>query len=236
MKIIPAMDIINGKCVRLSQGDYHSKKEYDKDPIDMALIFEDYGLKYLHLVDLDGARNKRITHYKILEKIASKTQLKIDYSGGIRSIEDINIAIDHGATQVAAGSIAAQEPQKFAEWIDEIKPECIILAADAKERKIVINGWQQSTDRDIIEYILEWQKKSVQFVLCTDISKDGMLLGPAKDLYEEIISKTNVNLIASGGIRDLEDLLELKNIGCEGAIIGKAIYEGKMDMKKLSEI
>lgn len=233
MKIIPAIDLIEGKCVRLSKGDFGTKKIYNDNPLEVAKEFEDNGIEYLHLVDLDGAKSKRIVNYKILERIASKTSLKIDFGGGLKSNNDLKIAFESGAQQITGGSIAAQKPELFKSWIQEYGGNKIILGADCLNRKIATNGWLKTTEIDVLELIQEYEKQGIQSVICTDISKDGMLSGPSIALYKDLISNTKVQLIASGGVSNMEDLHQLKAIGCEGAIVGKAIYEGKVTLKQL---
>lgn len=236
MRIIPAIDIIDGKCVRLTKGDYTTKKVYNENPLEVAKAFEAHGIEYLHLVDLDGAKSQHIVNYKILENIASKTALKIDFGGGLKSDDDLRIAFECGANQITGGSIAAKKPEIFLEWLSTYGNHKIILGADCKDRKIATNGWLNTSELDIIDFISGYEQKNVQYVICTDIDKDGMLQGASKDLYSEIISKTNIKLIASGGVSSIKDLEELKAIGCEGAILGKAIYEGNITLKELSLI
>jgi len=233
MRIIPAIDVIDGKCVRLSQGDYNTKKIYNENPLEVAKEFEYHGIKYLHLVDLDGAKSSRIINYKILEQISTKTSLKVDFGGGIKSQKDIEIAFECGANQVTGGSIAIQNPQLFISWIEKYGTEKIILGADCKNRKISTHGWLETSDTDVLDFILSYQQKNISYVICTDISKDGMLEGTSEDLYKEILKKTNVNLIASGGVSSMEDLLNLEKIGCYAVILGKAIYEGKINIVDL---
>ena len=236
MRIIPAIDIIEGKCVRLTKGDYSTKKVYNENPLEVAKEFEANGIKHLHLVDLDGAKSKRIINYKILEKIANDTSLQIDFGGGLKSDEDLKIAINSGAKQVTGGSIAAKNRSLFVDWLQKYGGETIILGADCKDKMIATDGWLESSELELIDYIQGYEKEGVQYVICTDIAKDGMLQGPSIDLYKEVIRSTKVNLIASGGISNLQDLIDLKNIGCEGAILGKAIYEGKVSLKQLREL
>lgn len=236
MRIIPAIDIIEGKCVRLTKGDYSTKKVYNENPLEVAKEFEANGIKYLHLVDLDGAKSKRIVNYKILEQIASHTNLHIDFGGGLKSDEDLKIALESGAKQITGGSIAAKNRSVFLNWLAKYGGQKIILGADCMNRKIATDGWLESSELDLIDFVKGYEKEGVQYVICTDISKDGMLQGPSIDLYKELITETNINLIASGGIANLQDLIDLKNIGCEGAILGKAIYEGKVTLKQLSEL
>jgi len=233
MKIIPAIDLIEGKCVRLSQGDFGTRKIYNENPLEVAKEFEDNGIEYLHLVDLDGAKSNKIVNYKTLERIASKTNLKIDFGGGLKSNNDLKIAFESGAQQITGGSIAVQKPELFTSWIQKYGGTKIILGADCLNRKIATNGWLQTTEIHVLELIEKYEKQGIQYVICTDISKDGMLSGPSIALYKDLISTTNIKLIASGGVSNLEELYELKALGCEGAIVGKAIYEGKITLKQL---
>ncbi len=234
MRIIPGIDIIDGKCVRLSQGDYDTKKIYNENPLEVAKEFEDYGIEYLHLVDLDGAKSKQIINYKTLELIASKTNLKVDFGGGIKANDDIRIAFECGANQITGGSIAVQNPTLFQEWIDQYGSDKIILGADAKDRKIATHGWLETSELDVINFIQEYKTKGIDYVICTDIAKDGMLQGTSNELYAEILAASDVKLIASGGVSSIDDLIKVKELGCEGAILGKAIYEGRIDLKVLS--
>ncbi len=234
MRIIPAIDIIDGKCVRLSQGDYDTKKIYNENPLEVAKEFEDYGIEYLHLVDLDGAKSKQIINYKTLELIASKTNLKVDFGGGIKADDDIRIAFECGANQITGGSIAVQNPTLFQEWISQYGSDKIILGADAKDRKIATHGWLETSELDVIDFIQEYKTKGIDYVICTDIAKDGMLQGTSNELYAEILAASDVKLIASGGVSSIDDLIKVKELGCEGAILGKAIYEGRIDLKVLS--
>ena len=236
MRIIPAIDIIDGKCVRLTKGDYSTKKVYNENPLEVAKEFEANGIKHLHLVDLDGAKSKRIVNYKILERIASATNLSIDFGGGLKSDVDLKIALESGAKQITGGSIAAKNKPVFLDWLKRYGGEKIILGADCMNRKIATDGWLESSELDIIEFIQNYELEGVQYVICTDISKDGMLQGPSLDLYKEIIEVSKVKLIASGGIANIQDLIDLKEIGCEGAILGKAIYEGKVTLKELRDL
>jgi phosphoribosylformimino-5-aminoimidazole carboxamide ribotide isomerase len=224
---------MEGKCVRLSQGDFGTRKIYNENPLEVAKEFEDNGIEYLHLVDLDGAKSNKIVNYKTLERIASKTNLKIDFGGGLKSNNDLKIAFESGAQQITGGSIAAQKPELFTSWIQKYGGTKIILGADCLNRKIATNGWLQTTEIDVLELIQNYEKQGIQYVICTDISKDGMLSGPSIALYKDLISTTNIKLIASGGVSNLEELYELKALGCEGAIVGKAIYEGKITLKQL---
>jgi len=234
MRIIPAIDIIEGKCVRLSKGDYNTKKIYNEDPLEVAKSFEAHGIEYLHLVDLDGAKSKHIVNHKILETIASKTKLKVDFGGGLKTDKDLQIAFESGANQITGGSIAVKDPEIFQNWLQKFGNKKIILGADAMNRKIAISGWLEDSDKDIIPFIQSYEDKGVKYVICTDISKDGMLEGPSFELYEEILSETkNINLIASGGISKFDELPKLAELGCEGVIIGKAIYENRISLKQL---
>jgi phosphoribosylformimino-5-aminoimidazole carboxamide ribotide isomerase len=236
MRIIPAIDIIDGKCVRLSQGDYNTKKIYNEHPLEVAKEFEDYGIQYLHLVDLDGAKSSQIINYKTLEQITNKTNLKVDFGGGIKSNDDIRIAFECGANQITGGSIAVQNPTLFNEWISQYGKEKIILGADAKDRKIATHGWLETSELDVIDFINEYQAQGIEYVICTDISKDGMLQGTSNDLYKEILKNTNIKLIASGGVSSIDDLIKVKELGCEGAILGKAIYEGRIELKEVVKL
>lgn len=236
MRIIPAIDIIDGKCVRLTKGDYKTKKIYNENPLEIAKMFEDFGIKYLHLVDLDGAKSKQIINQKILENLTTNTNLNIDFGGGIKSLKDVEIAFDAGAKQITVGSIAVQNPELMKDWINQFGADKIILGADCKDRKIATNGWLESNDLDVINFIQDYEKDKIKYCIVTDIEKDGMLSGPSFELYKEILSTTKISLIASGGITTIEDLNLLKILGCEGAIIGKAIYEGTINLKDLREL
>jgi len=236
MRIIPAIDIIDGKCVRLTKGDYNTKKIYNENPLEVAKEFEDSGIQYLHVVDLDGAKSKHIVNYNILEQIASKTNLKVDFGGGLKSNEDLKIAFESGASQITGGSIAANNPTQFLNWLATYGNDKIILGADCLNRKIATNGWLESSELDVLDFIKDYEAKGIINVICTDISKDGMLQGASNDLYQEILGATKINLIASGGVSNIDDLVTLKEIGCEGTILGKAIYEGNITLKELSSI
>ncbi|WP_299336564.1 1-(5-phosphoribosyl)-5-[(5-phosphoribosylamino)methylideneamino]imidazole-4-carboxamide isomerase [uncultured Psychroserpens sp.] len=234
MRIIPAIDIIGGKCVRLTKGDYDTKKVYNENPVEVAKTFEGAGIQYLHLVDLDGAKAKHIVNYKVLEQIASKTNLKIDFGGGLKSDEDLHIAFNSGAKQITGGSIAVKNPNTFESWIAKYGGTKIILGADCYNDKIAVSGWQEESDMDVIPFIKTYEGKGINYVICTDISKDGMLEGPSFDLYKRILSSSkDIKLIASGGVTSIEDLNKLEDLGCEGAIIGKAIYEGHIRLRDL---
>ena len=235
MRIIPAIDIINGACVRLTQGDYNTKKVYNQSPLDVAKRFQDHGIAYLHLVDLDGAKSQRIVNYKTLELIATKTQLKVDFGGGIKSDEDIRLAFESGANQVSCGSVAVKNKSLFLNWLSQYGSQKIVLGADANNRKIATNGWLEQSEVEVINFIKAYQQAGIDYVVCTDIAKDGMLQGPSVELYQDILSQTSVKLIGSGGISSMKDLEQLIAIGCEGAIIGKAIYEGHITLKDLEK-
>ena len=236
MKIIPAIDLIEGKCVRLSKGDYATQKTYNENPLEVAKAFEDHGIEYLHLVDLDGAKSEHIVNHKVLETIAAKTSLKIDFGGGLKSDEDLRIAFESGANQITGGSIAVKKPKVFEQWITQYGNEKIILGADVQNKRIAINGWLETSDYPLYDFIQNYQSKGIQYVICTDISKDGMLEGPAFELYEDLLQKQpQIKLIASGGISTFEELPKLANLGCEGTIIGKAIYENKIALKDLEQ-
>lgn len=233
MKIIPAIDIIDGKCVRLSKGDYATQKIYNENPLEVAKEFESFGIQFLHLVDLDGAKSKHIVNQKVLESIARETSLHIDFGGGLKTREDIEIAFNAGAKQVTIGSIAVQDPEFCVGLIQHYGADKIILGADCDNRRIKTSGWLEESQLDVIDFILQYQKKGIQQVICTDISKDGMLAGPSEDLYREILKNSAVQLVASGGISGMEDVYAMKKVGCSGTIIGKAIYEGKITLKEL---
>ncbi len=234
MRIIPAIDIIEGKCVRLSKGDYNTKRIYNENPLEVAKEFQDHGIHYLHLVDLDGAKAKHIVNYKVLEQIASKTNLKIDFGGGLKSNNDLHIAFGSGAAQITGGSIAVKDKELFTEWINQYGSDRIILGADALDEKVAISGWQEESKEELLPFIDYYRRKGIQYVICTDISKDGMLEGPSFDLYKKILKETpQVKLVASGGISTFAELPRLEEIGCEGAIIGKAIYENRISLKQL---
>ncbi|MBL7882190.1 MAG: 1-(5-phosphoribosyl)-5-[(5-phosphoribosylamino)methylideneamino]imidazole-4-carboxamide isomerase [Chryseobacterium gambrini] len=233
MKIIPAIDIIDGKCVRLSKGDYDTKKIYNENPLEVAKEFESFGIRYLHLVDLDGAKSKHIVNQKVLETIAKETSLEIDFGGGLKTLEDIEIAFNSGAKQITIGSIAVQNPDFCFDLIEKYGSDKIILGADCENRKIKTSGWLEESQLDVIDFILKYKNKGIKNVICTDISKDGMLQGASDELYREIVEKTAVQLIASGGISCIEDVEQMKKIGCSGTIIGKAIYEGRISLQQL---
>lgn len=253
MRIIPAIDIIDGKCVRLSKGDYATKKVYNENPLEVAKQFEDHGIQYLHVVDLDGAKSKHIVNHKVLEEIASKTKLKIDFGGGLKSDEDLHIAFESGAHQITGGSVAVKDRPTFLRWLNAYGTEKIILGADAKDEKVAVSGWQETSDLGLIPFVKNYQSIGIDYVICTDISKDGMLEGPSFELYKRLLKETKVTrteiggsgvldieengikLIASGGISDYGELPKLQELGCEGVIIGKAIYENRIPLKQLEK-
>jgi phosphoribosylformimino-5-aminoimidazole carboxamide ribotide isomerase len=240
LRIIPAIDIIDGKCVRLTKGDYSTKKIYNENPLEVAKEFEAAGIEYLHVVDLDGAKASQIINYKVLEQIAGKTNLKIDFGGGLKSDKDLEIAFNSGAHQITGGSIAVKNSDIFESWIEKYGAHKIILGADfypdSSGGKIATNGWQEESTLELIPFIKGYQDKGIQYVICTDISKDGMLQGPSFDMYKEILSETkDIKLIASGGISTFDELPRLAENGCEGVIIGKAIYEHKISLKQLEQ-
>ncbi|MCU0426640.1 MAG: 1-(5-phosphoribosyl)-5-[(5-phosphoribosylamino)methylideneamino]imidazole-4-carboxamide isomerase [Candidatus Kapabacteria bacterium] len=235
MHIIPAIDIIEGKCVRLAQGQYSAKTVYDESPADVALRFQDAGLKRLHVVDLDGAKAKKIVNYKTLEQITRRAEgLHVDFGGGIQSDDDVRIAFECGARQITAGSIAVKNRDLFLQWLGKYGAETLILGADARDERIAVSGWEEVTELSLMEFLAEYEAQGVQYVLCTDISKDGMMQGSANDLYRRIRDEhPKLSLIASGGVSSLHDLEELTEIGVWGAVIGKALYEGTLTIADL---
>lgn len=234
IELIPAIDIIEGKCVRLTQGDYDTKKIYNEDPLEVAKMFEDYGIRRLHVVDLDGARQGCIINYHTLERLATQTSLTIDFGGGLKQDSDLEIAFNSGAQMVTGGSIAVKNPEVFSSWISKFGSEKIILGADAKEKKIAISGWEETTNKDLIPFIQTYHQKGITKSICTDISRDGMLQGPAIDLYKEILEQIpQLYLIASGGVSSIQDIEILAEAGIPAVIFGKAIYEGKIQLKDL---
>jgi phosphoribosylformimino-5-aminoimidazole carboxamide ribotide isomerase len=254
MRIIPAIDIIDGKCVRLSQGDYNQKTIYNEDPLEVAKEFEANGIQHLHLVDLDGAKSAHVVNWKVLERIASQTGLNVDFGGGVKTDKDIKMVFESGAKQVTGGSIAVKDAETFEGWIENYGNDKIILGADAKDGMIATHGWLESSELEVIKFIHEWNKKGIEYVICTDIAKDGMLAGPSYRLYKSILALNNIKgnetpmisleeitmerpikLIASGGVAVADDLHRLKEMGCEGAIVGKAFYEGRISFKELRE-
>lgn len=235
IEIIPAIDVIEGKCVRLKQGDFSQKTIYNENPLEVAKEFESHGLKCLHIVDLDGAKIGKVTNLKVLEQIATNTNLTIDFGGGIKTDEDIRSVFDAGAKMASIGSVAVKEPEKFDAWLEKYRSEKLLLGADVKDGKVAINGWQTTTELELIPFLKKYYAKGVRKVFVTDISKDGLLEGSAKDLYAEILENLpRLHLIASGGIDSIEDIAKLEKIGCAGAIIGKAIYEDRISLTKLS--
>lgn len=234
IEIIPAIDIIDGKCVRLSQGDYDQKKVYNENPSEVAKMFEDAGVRRLHLVDLDGAKAQHIVNYKVLESITSKTNLVVDFGGGLKSDDDLRIAFECGASMVTGGSIAVKNPDVFLSWIEKFGAEKIILGADVKDEKIAVGGWIETTDLSLIPFIKKFKEKGIDKVICTDISKDGMLQGASNDLYKKVLDNfPDLYLVASGGVSCMDDIKALNDANVPAVITGKAIYEGKI---KLAEI
>ena len=234
MRIIPAIDIIEGKCVRLTKGDYATQKIYNEDPLEVAKAFEDRGVTFLHLVDLDGAKAKSIVNFKVLEKLAANTGLKIDFGGGLKSDADLKIAFECGAQQITGGSVAVNNPEMFKRWVVEYGSDKIILGADVKGDFIAVNGWMDTSEESIVPFVKKYRKAGVEYVVCTDISKDGMLEGPAFALYESLLlAFPKIKLIASGGVSDISELPLLADLGCNGVIIGKAIYEKKISLEYL---
>lgn len=235
MEIIPAIDIIDGKCVRLTEGDYSSKTEYAFSPLKMAKQYEEIGFKRVHLVDLDGAKAGSVINWKIVEEIASETNLSIDFGGGVKTMAEVKRILDLGVTYVTVGSIAAKQPNEFRNWLEIFGAEKFFLGADVRDQKIMTAGWLERTDIDLSEFIEQYMNLGVNHFFCTDISKDGQLMGPSTALYKQMIeSFPDINLVASGGVSSLSDLIELKEIGCSGAIVGKAIYEGKIALQDLA--
>lgn len=234
MLIVPAIDIIDGKCVRLTKGDYDTKKIYNENPIEVAKEFEANGITHLHLVDLDGAKNGSVVNWKTLEIIASTTKLQVDFSGGIKTKEAAKQAFDFGAAQIAIGSLAVKNPKEFVDWIWTFSEEKLILGADVINGKVAVSGWQETSTKDIYSFLDFYFEEGIDYVLCTDVSKDGMLQGPSFDLYNTILEEyEEIKLIASGGVSSVEDLLKLKEMGCYAAIVGKAFYEGKITIAQL---
>ena len=234
--IIPAIDLIDAKCVRLSQGDYNQKTVYNESPLEVAKMFEDAGITRLHLVDLDGAKAKHIVNHKVLETIATRTNLVIDFGGGLKSDEDLRIAFDSGAQMVTGGSIAVKDRETFRHWIETYGAEKIILGADAKDKKIAVSGWQEVSELSILDFIESYTSRGIQKVISTDIARDGMLTGPSIELYKEIMEKfPELGLIASGGIATMKDIYELDEMGIPGVITGKAIYEGRIKLAEISQ-
>ncbi len=235
IELIPAIDLIGGKCVRLTKGDYDTQKVYNEDPVAVAREFEEYGFKRLHVVDLDGARSKHVVNHKVLERMAQATNLVIDFGGGIKTDEDIRIATESGAQMVTVGSVAVTQPELFLGWLQQLGSERIILGADVKNGRISINGWKEDSSDELIPFLDKYIQKEVQKVLCTEISKDGTLQGPATALYREIMTQyPQCHLIASGGVSSMNDLKELDQAGIPAVVFGKAIYEGRIALKDLA--
>lgn len=236
MHIIPAIDIIDGKCVRLTKGDYNQKTEYNSNPLEVAKEFENAGIKRLHLVDLDGAKAKKVINWDVLKSIAEHTGLTIDFGGGVQSTEDLHAVFEAGAKQITGGSIAIKNEALFTEWIQEFGGEKIILGADVKDEKIAIHGWQESSETHIFDFLDHYLAKGLQYVICTDVSKDGALQGTSNMLYQDILDRfPDVKLIASGGVSKIEDLQLLDEMNVYGAIVGKAIYEKRISLSDLTQ-
>ncbi|GAB3987004.1 1-(5-phosphoribosyl)-5-[(5-phosphoribosylamino) methylideneamino]imidazole-4-carboxamide isomerase [Spirosoma daeguense] len=237
MYIIPAIDLIDGKAVRLTQGDYNQKKEYNARPFEVAQQFEDAGLTRLHLVDLDGAKEKRVINWKVLELIASKTRLHVDFGGGVQSDEDLRIVFECGAKQVTGGSIAVKQPDVMERWLSGHGADKIILGADAKNEKIAVSGWEESTEVWVYDFVEKWVEKGIKYVISTDVAKDGLLQGPSFDLYRNLQDRfPDLNIIASGGVSNMDDIEILADMNVFGVIVGKAIYEGRVTLKQLQQI
>lgn len=234
MEIIPAIDIIEGKCVRLTHGDYDQKKIYNERPLEVALQFQDAGIKRLHLVDLDGAKAGSVKNWKVLEIIAGKTSLVIDFGGGIKESKDVSVVLNSGAAYATVGSIAVKDEETFSSWLKKFGAEKFLLGADVKNEKITVSGWLEQTDIWVVDFIHKYMDKGIKQLFCTDVSKDGALNGPSTELYESIIEKfPELHFIASGGVSSLDDIVLLQEIGCKGVIIGKAIYEGRIQLTDL---
>ena len=237
INIIPAIDIIDGKCVRLEQGDYEKKKIYNQDPLEVAKMYEAHGLTHLHLVDLDGAKAKHVINYKVLQHIAANTNLNIDYGGGIKSDKDINIVLDSGAGKVTLGSVAVTDKDLMLKWLQKYGAGKIILGADVKDNKIAIQGWKNITDIDINDFITDYMQDGIKYVLCTDIAKDGMLKGSSIELYDRLNKHfPQLNFIASGGITNIDEIKQLNDMGLYGVIIGKALYENRIKLDELGRL
>lgn len=235
IEFIPAIDIIDGKCVRLSQGKYDSQKVYNENPVEVAKEFEAYGISRLHVVDLDGAASHHVVNYRVLDRIASQTSLIIDFGGGVKSDEDLAIAFENGAQMVTLGSIAVKQPETLCQWLDKYGNEKIILGADVKDKKIAISGWKEESSQELMPFLDYYIKRGITKVLCTDISRDGMLEGPSTPLYKDIMATyPELHLIASGGVSGLDDILKLHEAGIPAVVVGKALYEGKISLRELS--
>ncbi|MCK4753734.1 MAG: 1-(5-phosphoribosyl)-5-[(5-phosphoribosylamino)methylideneamino]imidazole-4-carboxamide isomerase [Calditrichia bacterium] len=236
IRIIPAIDIIDGKCVRLSEGDFDRKKVYDQDPVNVAQRFEEAGVSHLHLVDLDGARQKKIVNWTVLENIASKTDLQIDFGGGVQSDQDLRTAFDCGAQQITAGSLAVKEESVVLQWLEEYGSEKIILGADSKEGKIAVSGWTEVTNLDLYRFLSKYVDRGIRYAICTDVTKDGLLQGTNLNMYRAIKQKQpHLFLIASGGVAQIDEIESLDRIGVNGVIIGKALYEGQIELSQLKD-
>jgi phosphoribosylformimino-5-aminoimidazole carboxamide ribotide isomerase len=236
MDIIPAIDLIEGKCVRLTQGDYSQKKIYNEDPVEVALEFEDAGLKRLHLVDLDGAKAGSVKNWKVLERIASKTSMIIDFGGGIKTGTDLQVVMNSGAAFATVGSIAVKQPELLLEWAEKFGTEKFMIGADVRNEKLAISGWLEETTIWVFDFIRDFKEKGFTQFFCTDVSKDGLLQGPSTELYKRIISENpGIYFIASGGVSSMHDVEELAEAGCNGVIIGKAIYENRISLKELMQ-
>jgi len=245
MRIIPAIDILEGRVVRLTQGNYESARTYLSNPLELARYYEDQGFRYLHLVDLDGARQGRVINLAVLEGIARSTSLRVDFGGGVKSTRIAHSVLNAGAVQFTAGSIAVKNPRLVSEWLLEFGPERVILGADVRDGRVAVSGWEEQTETEVNGFIAQYRSQGAKYVICTDISKDGMLSGPAIDLYKDILEEDNrkgygnsLHLCASGGVYRLDDLIELKAIGCEAVVVGKALLEGNIhprDLVALSE-
>jgi phosphoribosylformimino-5-aminoimidazole carboxamide ribotide isomerase len=237
IEIIPAIDIIDGKCVRLSQGDYNRKTIYNEDPLEVAKMFEAYGLQRLHLVDLDGAKAHHIVNHQVLERITSNTSLIVDFGGGLKSDKDLEIAFESGAAMITGGSIAVKSPEKMVSWIENFGSDRIILGADVSGERIAVTGWTEDSGLNIFTFIDQWMKKGIDKVISTDIGRDGMLVGPAIQLYQDILNnQPGIYLIASGGVSSLQDILDLEQMGVPSVIVGKAIYEGRISLEEIGKI
>lgn len=237
IELIPAIDLIDGKCVRLSKGDYNTKKVYNENPLEVALEFEAHGISRLHLVDLDGAKAGQIINYKTLESIAKKTNLVIDFGGGLKSGDDLRIAFECGAQMVTGGSIAVKNREEFSGWITKYGAERIILGSDVKDRNIAVSGWLETSDLELFDFLKGYIQLGITKTICTDISKDGMLQGPSLSLYKEILERfPDLYLIASGGVSSMTDIEALQEAGVPAVIFGKAIYEGRITLKQLEKM
>ena len=234
IELIPAIDIIDGKCVRLSQGEYNTQKVYNESPLEVAKEFEANGIRRLHVVDLDGAKSSHIVNYKVLDQLAGHTSLTIDFGGGIKTDEDLTIAFEYGAQMVTLGSIAVKNPDLFKSWLHKFGAEKIILGADVKDNRISVNGWKEESQQELLPFLDGYTQEGIRKVLCTDISRDGMLQGPSIDLYKQIMAQfPDMHLIASGGVSGLDDIIRLDEAGIPAVVFGKALYEGRITLKDL---